>query len=130
MPVPVPSPAASDVALCARLTPQLPTSLEGAHRHPATPRSRLTAAWGTPAIVLRCGVPQPAIGEEAPLTVNDKVAWLQHIGGDAVEWTVLDRGVFIEVSIPKAYAAQANILLDLTDLVARTLPKRPLPKGA
>jgi len=80
--------------------------------------------------VLRCGVPQPRLGEQAPLTINDKVAWLQHIGGPTVEWTVLDRGVFIEVAIPKAYDAQAGLLIDLTEVVAAALPKRPLPKGA
>ncbi len=115
---------------CSRLRSRLPDTVNGHARRTTKPRSDRVAAWGDPAIVLRCGVPRPSSlgrGDVAPFVANG-VAWLQHIGGDTVDFTAVDRPVFVEVAIPKKYEGQSGILTDLSDVVSATMPERPLPQ--
>lgn len=127
--VPLPGPAPTDAALCARLHAALPKKVSDHASREVKPRSELTAAWGDPAVVLTCGVPPPAGlhgSETAPLGING-VAWLEKAGAQTVEYTAVDRGVFVRVSIPKQYQGQSSILIDLSNAVSATLPRRPIP---
>ncbi len=128
--VPLPGPAPPDAALCARLHAGLPAKVGGHGSREVKPQSEFTAAWGNPPVVLTCGVPRPTGlngSGIAPLGING-VAWLQETGADAVGYTAVDRGVFVRVDIPKQYAGQSSILIDLSDAVSRTLPMRPIPR--
>lgn len=128
--VPLPGPAPPDAALCARLHARLPAKVGGHSSREVKPRSEFTAAWGDPAVVLTCGVPRPSGlsgSDVAPLGVNG-VAWLQGTGADTVDFTAVDRGVFLRVEIPKKYSGQSSILLDLSDAVSAALPIRPIPR--
>jgi len=40
----------------------------------------------------------------------------------------VDRGVFVEVDIPKHYTGQSGILIDLSNAVRRALPVQPIPR--
>jgi hypothetical protein len=127
--VPLPGPAPTDAALCTRLHSQLPAKVSTHKSRPVKPRSEFTAAWGDPAVVLVCGVPRPSGlrgSDTAPLGVNG-VAWLEHTGTNTVDYTAVDRGVFVRVDIPKQYAGQSSILIDLSNAVAAALPRRPIP---
>ncbi|MCQ0019844.1 DUF3515 domain-containing protein [Actinomadura madurae] len=70
MQVPVPSPDTATSRLCAGL--RLPEKVHGEKRRDTSPGSPLTAAWGSPAIALRCGVPRPATLEPTSelVTIN------------------------------------------------------------
>ena len=64
----VPSPDGKVAELCRNLDKVLPATVDGERRADPEPASALTAGWGSPAIILRCGVPQP------PKMVDPKVA--------------------------------------------------------
>ena len=58
--VQAPSPDAGEVAACEDFLAALPEELDGEGRREVTGGDGLVAAWGDPAIVLTCGVPEPA----------------------------------------------------------------------
>jgi len=58
--VSVPDAAPDDAASCRDLVAALPDVVDGRERREVTGAGGRAAAWGDPAIVLRCGVPQPA----------------------------------------------------------------------
>lgn len=61
--VPVPDPRTA--GYCAALHARLPAKVNGLPQHDLKPVSGLTAGWGDPPIVLRCGVPRPAADASA-----------------------------------------------------------------
>ena len=73
-----------------------------------TPVSDTTAAWGTPAITLRCGVPEGS-SQDDPYTFNG-VGWAQHDAGSTRIWTTTGRKVNVAVEVPDAYESQAEII--------------------
>lgn len=121
--VPVPDPVAA--GYCRALHDALPQEVDGLPRHDLKPASDLTAGWGSPSIKLRCGVPRPEID-------NDDDA--DGIGVDGVSWSVEEgpggglllittlRSVYVEVTLPKQYAAGLTALSDLAGPVKRTIP--------
>ena len=88
---PRPSPPAR--AACASLVADLPDRLDGQARRTTVPSSGLTAAWGDPAIILRCGVDVPAAyGPTAELSTVNGVDWSAYLqtsdgGGTGCEIT-------------------------------------------
>lgn len=113
-------------ATCRRLLRQLPNTLDGAARNTAATRGKFIAAWGTPPILLRCGVSRPKqlapystaqlIGSGDDLSVN----WLPVAEGGATVWTSVDRSVYIALSVPSSYATPP--INTLSNVIARTLP--------
>ncbi len=57
--VDVPTVPERDVEACRALVDALPDEVHGQERREVTGADGRAAAWGDPAIVLRCGVPQP-----------------------------------------------------------------------
>src|SRR5690606_40607058 len=75
--VPLPSPAPEAERLCGELAGGLPDEIFGQRQVPTDPESDLVAAWGDPAIALRCGVERPAsYRPDSELSVANGVAWL------------------------------------------------------
>jgi len=58
--VEVPDASARDTAACRGLVDALPGEVGGQERREVSGGDGRAAAWGDPAIVLRCGVPRPA----------------------------------------------------------------------
>lgn len=120
---------AATTASCTKVLEQLPVSLAGltprvVHSHPDSP---YVVAWGDPAIVLRCGVTRPAGLHAASygevLTVDGVDFFVVSEGDDKTGtkvFTVVDRAVYVEVSVPKAYGQPP--LAPLADAVAKALP--------
>ena len=103
---------------CAALIAALPASLgEKIPARRVRPSSGSTAAWGSPPITLRCGVPRGSIRDDR--YVFDSVAWLVHDDGATHRWTTADRRVPVEVVIPDAYDAQAELLITLSPALSR-----------
>ncbi|MGW7255952.1 DUF3515 domain-containing protein [Streptomyces sp. NPDC054834] len=133
--VAVPSPDAKTAKLCRNLHKVLPEKVDGRSRNDPEPRSALTAGWGSPAIILRCGVGRP------PKMIDPKVAKgtdPDAIGGgvDGVDWlmekqddgtyrfTTAKREAYVQVALPKSVAEQdsAAVLVDLAAAIKKAIP--------
>jgi hypothetical protein len=82
--------------------------------------SGLTAAFGDPPVVLRCGVPEPERVLEL-VTVND-VDWAVRDSGAGYTWTTTGRSPALEVELPDAYENFGELIVPLTGPVAQHLP--------
>ncbi len=103
-------------AACRELLARLPQRLVG-QRRPVQPSSasstaapaEYAAAWGAPAIVLRCGVLRPAaLTPTAQLIGVQGVEWVAKDSGtqdstSEVVWTSTSLPVYVELSVPRRY---------------------------
>jgi hypothetical protein len=119
-----PPPAAADTReSCERLNTDLPRSVDGQDRRATTPHSVVTAAWGDPAVVLRCGVPRPAgLQPTSQFVTVDGIDWLPEQRADGYTFTTVGRAAYVEASVPSAYAPEVNALADLAGAISRTIP--------
>lgn len=102
----------SDRAACEALVADLPQSLAGQDRVDVEPGDALGAAWGDPAYVLTCGVPQPSGYEPtAECNVITGVGWyvpddqLTDQGEDATP-IALSLEPYVEVLVPADYRTE------------------------
>lgn len=130
-PVVVPPPPTSAAAdrSCPPLVAELPVRLGDLPARPAQSSSPYVLAWGEPAVVFRCGVPRPpAFVPGAPnVVVVNGVTWFVRPGPDRTVWTVVDRPVYVEVSVPTALASTP--IPPLSDAVKAALAAVPLRPG-
>jgi hypothetical protein len=125
-PVAVPVPDARVAGYCRALHRELPAEVDGLSRHDLKPRSELTAGWGKPAIVLRCGVPRPAVLRDpnADGVTVDGVGWVIEPQPDGVfRLTTTLRKAYVEVTLPKKWATDLGPLTDLAGPVKKTVPE-------
>lgn len=129
--VAVPSPDATVTELCRKLDEALPEKAAGLSRKDPEPRSALTAGWGNPEIILRCGVPRPpkmidprvAEGRDpdaVPGGVNG-VDWLQEKADGGFRFTTANRRVYVEVRVPEDVDS-SGVLIDLAPAVKSAIP--------
>jgi len=114
--------AAAD-APCTKLLGALPITLAELAGRPARSTWTYVAAWGDPAVVLRCGVPRPsgltAASSDFVLAANG-VNFFQSKQGKTHVFTAIDRAAYIEVQVPDFYAQPP--LGPLADAIAKALP--------
>lgn len=109
---------------------ELPGRVDGEDRTTLDPASKYTAAWGDPAIELRCGVPRPerlTPGSEHYNPTSDAVevngvSWLIEQRDGGYRFTTTDLVAFVEVSVPDDYAPEVGTLTDLTSAVGKSVP--------
>ncbi|GHF14382.1 hypothetical protein GCM10017786_55100 [Amycolatopsis deserti] len=128
--VPVDAPQAGS-AECARLIPAMPAQLDSKgtalpRRTIAEPAPEATIAWGSPdSIVLRCGLGKPPeLTPTSQLRVVSGVQWLPVEGPGSSTWYVVDRAVYVALTVPDS--AGTGPLQQISDTVAATLPPVPL----
>jgi hypothetical protein len=117
-------------AVCADLAAKLPASLAGRSRRTTSPSSPRVTAWGSPAVVLRCGVPSAPDSTGDHVTV-DAVAW--RTTGPAhgvVVWVTTDRSTSLELSVPDSVDDQETLLADLAAAVSSSVSRVPGPASA
>jgi hypothetical protein len=122
--VAVPNPGPAARRACEQLAQHLPESLgEGLSRRKTKPESPLVAAWGSPAAILRCGVPIDP-GFKAGNQVieverdNAKVGWYLVKRGDRAVWSTPLATVHVELVVPTRYQG-AGLLSRLTPAVSQ-----------
>ncbi|MEU9335283.1 DUF3515 domain-containing protein [Streptomyces sp. NPDC048290] len=131
----VPSPDATVTELCGKLDDALPATVAGRERDDPQPASTLTAGWGSPAIILRCGVVRPpkmidpkvAEGGDADAVAGgvDGVDWLQEKAGDGgFRFTTASRVAYVEVTVPgEREGDSAGVLVDLAPAIKGAVPE-------
>ncbi|MFF0788702.1 DUF3515 domain-containing protein [Streptomyces spiralis] len=124
----VPSPDTPVTELCRNLDKALPRKVDGLSREDPRPASALTAGWGSPAIILRCGVPRPPrmIDPEADGAEVNGVGWLLEKQDDgSFRFTTTLRRAYVEVTIP--HSRTGNGVAPLVDLAPAV--KKAIPEG-
>ncbi len=110
---------------CGALHRALPDDVGGRSTRDVTPASRRTAAWGSPALVLRCGVAKPAgLGATSQLIEVDGVDWFLVERPAAYVFTTVGRSAYVEVRVPSSVdrSSATGPLVDLGQAVKRALP--------
>lgn len=124
--VPVPRPGPVAAGLCRALHDRLPRELHGLSRRSTTVTSPTVMAWGSPAIVVRCGVPRPAqLHPTSDLEVVNGVSWLPVPTDRPVTFTAVGRRAYVEVTVPAKYAPAGDVLIELTGPITATIPANP-----
>jgi hypothetical protein len=129
----VPSPSATVTELCRNLDRALPSAVDEQHRRDPSPASALTAGWGNPAIILRCGVERPpkmtdpkvATGADPDAVAGgvNGVNWLMEKGDDgAYRFTTASRLAYVEVTVPEGRDT-SGVLIDLASAVKKAIPE-------
>ncbi len=126
-----PQPTGIIAEQCAALIAAVPDRVAGQDQRAVNPDDALAAAWGDPAIVLRCGVGRPAAlrRDSACFAVND-VGWFaaqdgrpvtgtRPVEGDVV-FTTIGRSAYVELTVPDDYEPAADALVDVAEAVTRT----------
>lgn len=130
--VAAPAPASAGAqAECAALTRAAPQIVDNEKRRDTSPASPLTAAWGNPAITLRCGVPEPEVLRPGSKSYDPSaeegyfngVAWLIEKAGTGYRFTAAQRAVYVEVDVPGAYSPQTSAVIDLSPAVIKAIPR-------
>lgn len=127
--VQVESPAldVADASMCRKLLDALPQTVSGQTRRDLETESGYAAAWGDPAIVLRCGVGVPeGFDEFSACQVTNGVGWFipeDQITGEATEiWmTTVDRTPAVEVRLPPEYFPPAATMVDLAPAITQSI---------
>ncbi|MET9502353.1 DUF3515 domain-containing protein [Streptomyces sp. NPDC006622] len=131
--VAVPRPGAEVTKMCQDLDEALPARLDGLGREDPEPASALTAGWGSPAIILRCGVVRPpkmidpkvAEGADPDAVAGgvNGVSWLMERQDDgSFRFTTASRTAYVEVSVPEGRDG-TGALVDLAPAVKKAIPE-------
>lgn len=121
----------ADSAACRSLLPALPDKLSDASRREIEGSPAGIAAWGDPAVILRCGLetPEDLTCSSALVQVNG-VSWLQltEAGLGSTTYIAADRSVRVAVTVPDGSGTGA--IQQISDVVSSTLEIRePCSKG-
>jgi hypothetical protein len=117
-----PSPDTATQQACVKVFAKLPVQLGSLPPRKTDTNSSFVAAWGDPAVVLRCGVARPAaLGtpQAAQLLDVNSVIWQPVPQKMQTVYTTVDRSVYIEVSVP----AGADQPLPLLAAAVQALPQ-------
>jgi hypothetical protein len=117
----VPVPDQEDATACAALADDLPATIgNGLDKRTVEPRSPLLAAWGKPAVVLRCGVGTPATYRPGTdLTIVNNIGWFGDDRPDDVVYTTITREPRVALAVPKVHRSSFEILVDLSTAIGK-----------
>ncbi len=121
-----PALSGADARTCAALVKALPDRVSDQPRRKADTGDGYAAAWGDPAIELRCGVPKPAgLTPASACQTTNGVDWFvppsQVTGRPTdVTMTTVGRSVYVEVRVPEDYFPPATAMVDLANAVKST----------
>ena len=112
-------PRAADAA-CVAAAKAWPAAVAGQGVIATSTDSPAVRAWGSPAVIARCGL-EPLAPTTDPCVVVDGVDWVVRTLSDGASATTYGRDPAIEVLIPKAYAPEP-LLLPAFGAAAAALP--------
>jgi hypothetical protein len=117
----------TDAEACRALVDALPEQVADQQRREVDTGEGFGAAWGDPAIELRCGVPEPSgFDRFATCQVTNGVGWFipeSQTQGRRVDivMTTVGRAQNVEVRIPSDYFPPAAAMVDLAPAVKRSI---------
>ncbi len=121
--VEVPELTDEDAVICLALTATAPETAGGLEARPvegAEGAAESVLAYGDPAAVATCGAEAVAVEDTALVYKLNGVCWYADEAG--LEWTTLDRQVPVAVSVPEENEQPADVLNDLSTVIAEKVP--------
>lgn len=119
---------------CSELSTALPAELGGLKRRTLVGEADGSAAWGDPAIILRCGLPTPAELDCSSklIAISDannvaRVQWLQRSEGGQTTYLATDRPVRIALTLPDGTGTDA--IQQLTSVISGVMKSTAQPDG-
>lgn len=126
----VPQADARTSRVCADLHDRLPETLKGEPRRGTDPGSDRVAAWGSPPIVVRCGVDEPGgLEPTSRLAVVNGVEWFPEPGQSPMRFTAVDRAARVELLLPEEYGVPAGVMVDLAGPIKAAVPQPSDQRG-
>ncbi|MEY9847084.1 hypothetical protein ABH940_004171 [Streptacidiphilus sp. BW17] len=138
MPVSAPRTTGAVTQQCTTLSTELPSTLMGLSKRDTSPTSANTAAWGDPAVTLRCGAGLPGIldphshdydpeSENVSGAEIGGVCWASVYNQNDRSFTFssVDLQAIVEVNIPSAYTGKQSPMTQLAPAVAKVSPVLP-----
>lgn len=107
---------------CLRLHIALPATVDGGQTRSVDPSSPRTAAWGNPAVVLRCGVARPAgLTPTSEVIEVEGIEWFLVERPETYVFTAVGRRTYVQVVVPGSTprTEAVNALVDLAPAVRR-----------
>lgn len=99
---------------CTPFLASLPVTVVGERMRETVPRDATAAAWGDPPIVVRCGVNSPAALESTSGLIDvESITWFPEPLSNGTLFTTVGRTPRIEVTVPRDFAPEVNVLVDL-----------------
>ena len=114
------TPPESDAPACGAAMAALPASVADQERRATEPQSSLTAAWGDPAIIAICGLPELTPTTEDCLDVSG-VHWVVRPLTDGTQFTTYGTRPALRVLVPKDYSPEP-LLMPAFGPAAEALP--------
>ncbi len=115
---------ATTAPVCDAVIAALPATVLDGERRETTGGSG-AAAWGTPAITLRCGVPAPAgLGPASECLEVNGVGWYEQRQANGSLFTTIGRPAYVELAVPADYAPEAGALVDVAQAITDHDPVR------
>jgi Protein of unknown function (DUF3515) len=117
----------TDARACAALVAAVPDHVADQPKRTVQTGGGYGAAWGDPAIELRCGVGTPhGFDRFSGCQTANGVDWYipesQQTGRpEDITMTSIGRAEYVEVRIPKAYFPPVDTMVDLAPAVKRTI---------
>jgi hypothetical protein len=113
-------------AQCPPVMEQLPVQLGSLTPRTVhtTPETGQVVAWGNPPVVFTCGVQRPSAlaPQSSALLLNiDGLTWLPIQTKNETTFTVIDRAIYIQVTVAKAQNEQP--ISPLSQAILKVLPK-------
>jgi hypothetical protein len=122
-PVATASPAVQDI--CRQVVAALPDKVDNLRRRRTAPDNTLTAAWGNPPVLFRCGVAKPAgVTMTSMLAGINGIYWFIDETQPGVRiWTAIGRRVNVEMRIPTQHDPPQGPLVDIAAAITAADPK-------
>lgn len=119
---PTPDPGTAEV--CAQFTAALPSELPTVgQRREVAPTSDFTAAFGDPAVGVRCGVADPtALGPTSTLVTVDGITWFAEELTAGWRMTTVDLVANVEITVGTDQGPAPSVASDLAPTITATVP--------
>ncbi len=134
----VPTTTGSVTQQCAALSRTLPATLMGLSKRATTPSSPNTAAWGDPAVTLRCGAGLPGVLDPHSKDYNPEgdnvsgaevggVCWVSvyNQADRSFTFSSANQYAIVEVHVPADYSGKQSPISELAPAVAKASPRDP-----
>jgi hypothetical protein len=123
--VPVAEPTGATRSVCLDFDAALPDTLLAQAARTTEPDSPFTAAWGSPAITMVCGVARPAERTaDAQLFEIEGVTWFAQELTEGTRFTSEGRVANVQVNVPATYRPEADALVELAPALKDAIPPR------